>query len=226
MYVGRGLLHPAAARPADGSLGAWETFLHDRALPPLVQVALAHAQFEAIHPFLDGNGRVGRLLITLLLIAQAVLPAPLLYLSAYFDASRDTYYERLLAITERGEWEAWLAYFLAGVAQQADDAVQRIQRIDDLFRDFHLRLARETSRLPQQALELFAENPFWTVKTLAERLAVAFTSAQRTIDRLAAAGIVTLAGEAKRNRVYCARTFLDILDASPSNTSGQTEPPP
>lgn len=207
-------------------LGAWEAFLHDRALPPLVQVALAHAQFEAIHPFLDGNGRVGRLLITLLLIAQAVLPAPLLYLSAYFDASRDTYYARLLAITERGEWEAWLAYFLAGVAQQADDAVQRIQRIDDLFRELHLRLAREMSRLPEQALALFAENPFWTVKALAARLAVAFTSAQRAIDRLAAAGIVTLAGEAKRNRVYCARAYLEILDASPADISGGTEPAP
>src|SRR5438034_1265981 len=94
--------------PADelmGCLGAWEKFLHDGSLPPLVHAALAHSQFEAIHPFLDGNGRVGRLLITLLLVEKGVLPAPLLYLSAYFEATRPEYYARLLAVTENGEWE-------------------------------------------------------------------------------------------------------------------------
>jgi Fic family protein len=206
-------------------LGAWEEFLHDSALPPLVQIALAHAQFEAIHPFLDGNGRVGRLLITLLLIEKGILPSPLLYLSAYFDAARDAYYGHLFAITERGEWEAWLAYFFAGVAQQADDAVRRIQRLDELFAAWRLRLGKEQSRLPQQALDLFAENPFWTVRAAAERLGVAFTSAQRAVDRLVAAGIVTLAGEAKRNRIYRAGAVLDLLD-EPTAASQPTEQPP
>ncbi len=90
-------------------LGAWEKFLHDDTLPPLVHAALAHSQFEAIHPFLDGNGRVGRLLITLLLIAKGVLPSPLLYLSAFFEGTREEYYARLLGVTERGEWGEWLA---------------------------------------------------------------------------------------------------------------------
>ena len=197
------------------TLNAWERFLHDDAMPPLLHAALTHSQFEAIHPFLDGNGRVGRLLITLLLIAKGVLPSPLLYLSAYFEATRREYYARLLGVTERGEWEEWLGYFFAGVAQQADDALGRIQRIDDLLSRWRGMLARTSTRLPDKTIELFAENPFWTVNRLAERLAVAFTTAQRAIDRLEGAGIVALVGEARRNRVYCAGALLRILEESP-----------
>jgi Fic family protein len=200
-------------------LGAWETFLHDDTLPPLVHAAFAHSQFEAIHPFLDGNGRVGRLLITLLLVARDVLPAPLLYLSAWFEATRQDYYARLSGVTERGEWEEWLEYFLAGVAGQAEDALGRIQRIDDQLARWRERLAKAPSRLPERALDLFAENPFWTVNRLAKRLDVAFTTAQRAIDRMESAEIVERIGEAKRNRVYCARAILDILEEPPRLTS-------
>jgi len=196
-------------------LGAWEKFLHDDSQPPLVLAALAHSQFEAIHPFLDGNGRVGRLLSSLLLIAKGVLPAPLLSLSAFFEVTRQEYYARLLAVTQGGEWEEWLTYFLTGVALQAEDAVSRIQRIDELLAQWRERLSSAQSRAPQRAIELFAENPFWTVKRLSERLGVAFTTAQRAIDRLGVAGIVALTGEAKRNRVYCARAMLDILEEPP-----------
>jgi Fic family protein len=196
-------------------LGAWEKFLHDETLPPLVHAALAHSQFEAIHPFLDGNGRVGRLLITLLLVQWQVLPSPLLYLSAYFEATRPEYYARLSSVTERGEWEEWLAYFLRGAAGQAEDALGRIQRIDALLAGWRERIADAPSRLPERALDLFVENPFWTVNRLAERLGVAFTTAQRAIDRLEAAGVVTRASEAKRNRVYCARAILDVLEEPP-----------
>jgi len=196
-------------------LGAWEQFLHDDSLPPLVHAALAHSQFEAIHPFLDGNGRMGRLLITLLLVEQGVLPASLLYLSAFFEATRAEYYAHLLAVTERGEWEEWLAYFLRGVALQAEDAVGRIRRIDDLLMQWREQLAKAPSRLPERAIELFTENPFWTIKKLAQRLDVAYTTAQRTIDRLVSARIVELTGAAKRNRVYCARAILDVLEEPP-----------
>jgi Fic family protein len=196
-------------------LGAWEKFLHDETLPPLVHAALAHSQFEAIHPFLDGNGRVGRLLITLLLVERQVLPSPLLYLSAYFEATRPEYYARLSGVSERGEWEEWLAYFLQGVAGQAEDALGRIERIDALVAGWRERIANVRSRLPERALDLFVENPFWSVGRLADRLDVAFTTAQRAIDRLEAADIVKLAGEAKRNRVYCAQAVLDILEEPP-----------
>lgn len=209
--------------PADqlmACLGPWEQFLHEPTLPPLVHVAIAHAQFEAIHPFFDGNGRVGRLLITLLLVERAVLPAPLLYLSAYFEATRQEYYRRLLAVTQRGEWEEWLRYFLAGVESQSDDAIERIHRMDDLLVEWRARLAKTPSKLPEKTIELFAENPFWTVKKLARRLGVAFTSAQRALDRLESSGMVGLTTEARRNRVYCARAVLDLLEAPPRLTTG------
>jgi Fic family protein len=201
-------------------LGAWEKFLHDDSAPPLVHAALAHAQFEAIHPFLDGNGRVGRLLVTLLLIARRVLPSPLLYLSAGIEATREEYYARLLAVTERGEWEEWLEYFLAAVTSQSEDAVSRIQRIDAMLDNWRSRLSGGSTRLADRSLELLVENPFWTVKRLAERLEVAFTTAQRTIDRLEAEGIVELQGEARRNRVYCARAILRILEEPPGLEAG------
>ena len=200
--------------PADvmSCLAAWERFLHDESLPPLVHAAIAHAHFEAIHPFLDGNGRVGRLLITLLLVARGILPSPLLYLSAYFEATRDQYYAHLLAVTERGAWEEWLTYFLRGVVLQSDDALERIERLDDLLAGWQRELAGSRSRLPERALDLFAENPFWTVGGIAERLEVAFTTAQRGIDRLEAAGIVSRVGEGRRNRVYCAEALLTVLE--------------
>ena len=200
-------------------LDAWERFLHDETLPPLVHAAIAHSQFEAIHPFLDGNGRVGRLLITLLLVARGVIPSPLLYLSAWFQATREEYYARLNGVTERGEWEEWLTYFLRGVALQSDDAVDRIERLDDLLSGWKRQMAGGRSRLPERALDLFAENPFWTVGGVADRLEVAFTTAQRTIARLEAAGIVAQLGEARRNRVYCAGAVLDVLE-EPSPLAG------
>lgn len=193
-------------------LGAWEAFLHDDSLPPLIHAALAHSQFEAIHPFLDGNGRVGRLLITLLLVERKVLPSPLLYLSAFFEATREEYYAHLLAVTEQGEWEEWVIYFLRGVAQQAVDALARIQRIDELLLDWRERLAKAPSKLPDRVLELLAGNPYCTVAGLAQRLEVAFTTAQRAMDRLQSAGIVVRASEAKRNRLYMAPALLEILE--------------
>ena len=114
-------------------LGDWEKFVHDRSLPVLVQAGILHSQFEAIHPFLDGNGRVGRLLIILFLIEREVLPSPLLYLSAFFEATRHEYYERLLGVAERGEWEQWLIYFLHGVARQSKDVLKRAERITTLL---------------------------------------------------------------------------------------------
>ena len=197
------------------SLAEWERFLHKDNLPPLIHVALAHSQFEAIHPFLDGNGRVGRLLITLLLVERGVMPSPLLYLSAYFEATREEYYTRLLGVTQKGEWEEWLIYFLRGVVVQTEDAVDRIQHIDDLLADWRQQLANVQSRLPERALDLFAENPFWTVGGLASRLEVAFTTAQRAIERLESVGVVEQVGKGRRNRVYCAGSILDVLEAPP-----------
>ena len=195
-------------------LSAWERFLHDESLPPMVHAALVHAQFEAIHPFLDGNGRVGRLLITLLLAERGVLPQPLLYLSAYFERTRQDYYTHLLNVTERGLWEEWLVYFLNGVATQAHETIDKMVQIDELLAGWKQELVRERSRLPDRALEQFAANPFWTVGALAEQMEVAYSSAQRAVSRLEAIGAVALVGEGQRNRLYCAHAIFDVLGES------------
>jgi Fic family protein len=208
-------------------LGSWETFLHDRSLPPLIQIALAHYQFEAIHPFLDGNGRVGRLLITLFLIERGVLPSPLLYLSAFFEATRNAYYDRLHGVQERAEWDAWLLYFLEGVALQSEDAVQRAERIDSLLAGWRAKAVGATPHAVR-LVDLLAENPFWTVSRLAKRLDVAFTTAQRAVDRLQALSILKQVGTGKRDRAYCANDLLAILEepARLARWMGGLEGPP
>ena len=157
-----------------------------------MHAALVHAQFEAIHPFLDGNGRVGRLLITLLLAQRGVLPQPFLYLCAYFERTCQDYYSHLLHITERGEWEEWLVYFLNGVAAQADETIEKILSIDELLSGWKLELERNWSRLPERALDQFAANPFWTVGALAQQMEVAYPPAQRVVNRLESLGVVSL----------------------------------
>ena len=194
-------------------LSAWENFLHDTSLPPLVQIALAHCQFEAIHPFLDGNGRVGRLLITLFLVERGILPTPLLYLSAFFEATRRDYYDRLRAAIERAEWEAWLEYFLNGVARQSEDAMGRADRINRLLSDWRVAVAGISSKTPLMMLDMLAANPYLMVKRAAQRLGVAYTTVQRAVANLEKLCILTEISEAKRDRVYCAKAILDILEA-------------
>ncbi len=193
-------------------LAAWEKFLHESALPPLVTIALAHYQFEAIHPFLDGNGRVGRLLITLFLIERQILPTPLLYLSAFFEASRRDYYDGLRGISERGAWNDWLEYFLLGVARMSEDALSRAMRINQLLAQWQKRVSGASTNNPLRVVELLGANPFITTNGVAGKLAVAFTTAQRAIERLERAEIVKRTGDAKRDRVYCASALLDILE--------------
>ncbi len=193
-------------------LGDWERSLRDRSLPPLIHAAYIHYQFEAIHPFLDGNGRVGRLLITLLLVERDILPTPLLYLSAFFEATRRDYYERLLEVSLQGEWEAWLEYFLNGVARQSEDAVSRAKRINQLLEAWRMKVAGASSKTPAMLLNLLAANPFVTAKQAAEQLEVAFTTAQRAIKKLQEAAILEEVGDAQRNRVYCASEILKVLE--------------
>ncbi|HSK75654.1 MAG TPA: Fic family protein [Thermoanaerobaculia bacterium] len=194
------------------ALGHLERFLHDASLPPLVQAALLHYQFEAIHPFLDGNGRVGRLLILLFLLDRGVLPVPLLYLSAYFEANRAEYYGRLRGVTERGEWESWIEYFLTGVTRQSEDALARAARINSLLDTWRRAVSGGSSAIPVALVDLLGENPYWTVRGVARRLNVAYTTAQRAIQRLEAASVLTPLTDAKRNRIYCARTILEVLE--------------
>lgn len=218
-------------------LGPWEKFLHERGTPPLVQVALAHYQFEAIHPFLDGNGRVGRLLITLFLIERNILPTPLLYLSAFFEATRRDYYALLNGVSARGEWEEWLIYFLNGVARQSEDALSRAERINKYLESWRIEAnlaspgprgkhkvkeGGRPSQVPVRLVDMLAANPFITIKRAAEQLGVAFTTAQRGIEKLEKIGIVSRTSTNKRDRVYCAKAIFDILE-EPARISARPE---
>ncbi len=193
-------------------LGEWEKFLHDRSLPPLVQAGMIHSQFEAIHPFVDGNGRVGRLLITLFFIERKILPSPLLYLSAFFEATRRDYYDRLQGVTEQGEWVEWLHYFLNGVARQSEDALSRAERINKLLEEWKKTVAVAPSKTLGHLIDLLTANPYLTLKKATRQLKVAFTTVQRAVERLEKLGIVTEVSGAERNRVYCAKKILQILE--------------
>lgn len=195
-------------------LAAWEKFLNHSELPPLITIALAHYQFEAIHPFLDGNGRVGRLLITLFLVEQKILPTPLLYLSAYFEATRDHYYSGLRGVSDRESWNEWLEYFLHGVARTSEDVLSRALRINNLLIDWRNKLAGHSTIALPRMVDLLAANPFLTVTGAASQLELAFTTAQRAMGHLERNGIVRQVFGAKRDRVYCAQRLLDILEES------------
>lgn len=193
-------------------LTSFETFLHDRQWPPLIHIALCHYQFEAIHPFLDGNGRVGRLLITLLLIEQKMLPSPLLYLSAFFEATRETYYQNLYNVSSKGTWNEWLVYFLSGVAVQSEDVLSRAERINELLNKWKIMVASRSSSTPVDIVLQLAVNPFFTIKKIAKDLKIAYSTAQRGVQKLEAAGIVKQTNNHKRDKVYCAVEILAILE--------------
>lgn len=197
-------------------LSAWEKFLHDRMLPPLVHTALAHYQFEAIHPFLDGNGRVGRLLITLELCERNVLPAPFLYLSAFFDATRADYYRGLRSVSEEGNWSGWLQYFLNGVARQAEDALSRAERANKLLESWRDKLAGDAhAKVAFQLVDLLGANPFLTPRGAQEHLGVAYNTVMRAIGQLQKQDIIKEVSGARRDRVYCAKRLLQIFEEPP-----------
>ena len=187
-------------------------FMAQKDLPPLVSAALLHYQFEAIHPFLDGNGRLGRLLVTLFLVDRAILPTPLLYLSAFFEASRGEYYRCLRAVTEEGDWNRWLQYFLGGVALQSDDALNRASRIVDLLDHWRVQVTEFPGSTPLNLLNLLAGNPFVTVPGIARKLNVARSTANRAIEYLVKLDILCQTDRRKRDRAWVAPVLLAILE--------------
>jgi Fic family protein len=148
----------------------------------------------------------------LFLIERQILPTPLLYLSAFFEASRRDYYDGLRGISERGAWNDWLEYFLLGVARMSEDALSRAMRINGLLAKWQKRVSGESRNHPLRVVELLGAKPFITTRGVTDKLVVAFTSAQRAIERLERARIVKRVGDAKRDRVYCATALLDILE--------------
>lgn len=197
-----------------GALGELEGFLHaPSSLPPLVRIAMAHYQLEAIHPFLDGNGRIGRLLIALLLRTEGLLEQPLLYVSAFFDENRDDYDRRLLAVSQRGEWEEWVAFFLRAVEEKARDASQRAAALLDLRQDFRQSLERaRASALLLTLVDALFESPVLTVPRAARRLGVTHRAATLNVRKLVDAGILEALPGRERNRLFVCRRALETLE--------------
>lgn len=182
--------------------------------PPLIRVGLIHYQFEAIHPFIDGNGRVGRLLISLLLGYWNLLSLPLLYLSAYFERHRQEYYDQLLAVSESGTWNDWLLFFLRGVVEQSRDANTKAKQIQDLQAQWRDRLTQaQTSAMPLRLAEHLFNSPVITIPYVERRLGVTYRTAQRYVDKLVEAGILTRVGHSEYGKTYLAEELLRITGA-------------
>ncbi len=207
---------PPPPEQVDDCMGALERFLHDETdgLPVLLKAALAHVQFETIHPFLDGNGRFGRLLITLLLRHGGALAEPLLYLSLYLKQHRVVYYDLLDRVRATGDWEAWVDFFLEGVHQTADGAVQTAKRLVTLFDEDTNRVQR-TGRGASNVLRVLGalrQRPVQTLKGLCDSLGMTFPTASKAMDVLVAAGIARELTGQRRNRVYVYDAYLAILN--------------
>ena len=191
-----------------------EAYIHTPGdYPPLVRLALVHYQFEAIHPFLDGNGRIGRLLLSLLLVGWDLLPLPLLYLSAFFEQHRSDYYDLLLAVSQRSAWREWVQFFLVGVQEQARDAIARTRQLQDLQAAWRERLQQaKMSGLVLGVVDTLFESVALTANEVAERFGVSHQAAMQAIRRLEKMGIVRETTGRKRDRVYAAPEILKALE--------------
>jgi Fic family protein len=206
------------------SLGEFELYLHPNAdRPPLIEAGLAHAQFETIHPFLDGNGRVGRLLITFLLVHRSALRRPLLYLSYYFKLHRAEYYDRLMAVRLRGDWEGWLQFFLRGVAETAHEATLTAERIFEMRERHRTMVMEDSGPKGLKLLSVLFKRPVINVNLAASELDVTFPTANRLVGRLEELGLlVELTGQ-RRSRMFRYEPYVRLFD-EPSPTESDSGP--
>jgi Fic family protein len=211
---GNAVFVPPPPHLVDDLLGAFERYLHEPdELPPLVRTGLLHAQFETIHPYLDGNGRIGRLLITLLLEHWKLLPQPLLYLSLFFKRHRSEYYRRLSVIRTDGDWEAWLDFFLDGVATIADEAVDSARALFELVSVDRARVLADRSA-SVAAVRLFEElprHPIVTVASAMKLLGASKPTAGRSVDLLVERGVLVETTGKRRDRWFAYQAYLDRL---------------
>ena len=196
-------------------LGALEKFLHNDPMvtPALIKAALSHVQFETIHPFLDGNGRLGRLLITLILCAEGVMGEPMLYLSLYFKQQREEYYVHLQSVRRDGDWEGWLRFFLRGVKETAEQGVSSAKRLRSLFSEEAKRLT-EAGRASGNLIRVHQQlqiQPILSVGSLAARLDLAVNTVRSILSQLQSLGIVREITGGKYGRLYAYDTYLAIL---------------
>jgi Fic family protein len=205
---------PPPPGQVEGCMAELERFLHaEDDLPLLVKAALAHVQFETIHPFLDGNGRLGRLLIVLMLVDGGILRQPLLYLSLFFKQHRSRYYELLDAVRRDGDWEAWVTFFLEGVDSTAAAAVNAAQRLLELFRADEAKLTGlgRSGTSVRQVYAALRQRPLIGIPQLAARAQLSFPTAAKAVESLVALGIAREITGGRRNRVFAYDAYLAIL---------------
>ena len=218
---GNALFVPPPVEHLNQCLSQFEIFLHDHKLPILIKAGLAHVQFETIHPFLDGNGRLGRLLITLLLCNGGMLDEPILYLSLYLKQNRQIYYDLLQEVRTRGTWEVWLEFFLEGVFKTAKQAVQTTNLINNLFNHNHIKIMKlGRARFScEKILEYLKKLPQVTVPFLARELGMSLPTARNSLNHMIRLGILEENSGKKRDKIYIYRDYLNILEdgAKPCN---------
>ncbi|MHC1784193.1 MAG: Fic family protein [Anaerolineaceae bacterium] len=206
---------PPPVEELSGILKSFENYLiSGNQYPPLVRLALIHYQFEAIHPFLDGNGRVGRLLIGLILVAWGLLPSPLLYLSAFFEHHRDDYYRELLFVSQKGSWEDWITFFLNAVITQSKDALKRSGGLIDLRENWRFILNnKKATSFYYTIVDSLFEKPYISVSDIEKLLKVTNRAARNMVSRLQQFGILEITQEKLYGRVYEAQGILQILQS-------------
>ena len=199
------------------ALGKFEKFLHDESLPVLIHIGLAHAQFETIHPFLDGNGRVGRLLITLIVCQRKVLHRPLLYLSHYLEVHRAEYYDRLMAVRNDDNWEGWLKFFLRGVEEVSEEAINTSRQIF-VMREQHRELVNTSlgasAASGLRLLDYLYEQPIINVRVVEKRLQSSFVTANRLVEQFVKLNILRETTGGQRNRRYSYVPYLALFESS------------
>ena len=204
---------PPPPRQMTETLDEFERFLNAplNHIPVLVWLAMVHYQFEAIHPFRDGNGRIGRLLIVLLLCATGVLDKPLLYLSAYFERNRQEYYDRLLRVSTLGEWGQWILFFLRGVVEQSNDAFERSRQLLGLQQHYHAQIKSKRSALQIRIIDLLIERPVVTVIFIRDHFGVTYPTAKANLEKLVHLGILTPGAIGGRHRYFVAESVMDVI---------------
>ena len=190
-----------------------EKYIHSAPQEPaLIQCALVHYQFEAIHPFLDGNGRIGRLLITFMLLERKLLSQPLLYLSDFFEQHRDEYYELLLNVSQKGDWKAWFTFFLNGVRQQSEDALLTVQELLDLQNRYRaIATGPRVPKVVNRLIEYLFASPIISISVLSKAWKITYSTVQRGVDYLIEKDILREITGGQRNRLFVAREILNII---------------
>jgi len=205
---------PPPVEEMNASLSDWERYINSEPKEPiLIQASLLHYQFETIHPFIDGNGRIGRLLITLFLCQKGSLTQPLLYLSEFFEKHRDDYYARLLAVSKIGDWKGWIEFFLRGVINMTKDALDTARKILALHDEYSQRI-NKAKRIPEIVHKLLDEiftSPVVSVSVLTKNWDVSFNTLKSGVIKLQDLGIVKEVTGKRRNKLFASQALLDIL---------------